>query len=148
MTHENVLVFFKSPDGKAGWEPVEHKDLPDWIRTKAIVDRLVDGEQAQNPPIDPEYYRVCVVDRKPVVEEVKRAYAYIHNRDFGGCGAVAFYLGRRPDPGTPPPRNDELIYPNGSHPAEAMSLRCGSCGGEMWKRGRQAWRSLDVMTVT
>lgn len=149
MTHDNVLVFFKSPDGKGGWLPVDRDELPDWIKDPAIIDRLMAGEQATNPPAGPEFYRVTVVAREPVPEPVPRLYGYLHSREVGGCGNMAFFLATKPAPGLPPPNLGDITYADGSHPrAGEMTLRCGSCGGAMWRRGQSVWRTADLVTIS
>jgi hypothetical protein len=148
MDQEHVLVFFQSPDGREGWKPVERDNIPDWLRDDDIIQRLIDGEMANNATQNSGFWRVTVVHREPVAPlalPMVRNFAYLHRE---GCGSPAFFLQRRPKPGEPVPPSHEIAYADGSHPAPNGQLRCGSCGGAVWKIGTRGWQLNDIVAVT
>lgn len=64
MEVDHILVLFESPDGRNLWKPVPREDIPDWLRTPAIFDRLIAGEQVRNSAEKTErHFRVIEVDR-------------------------------------------------------------------------------------
>jgi len=68
MDLEHVFVVFESPDGKDHWKPVPRENIPDWLRDKTIVDRMLAGEQVRNTA-DKEirYYKTVEIERpRPV----------------------------------------------------------------------------------
>ena len=70
-TNEAVLVFFTSRN-KLDWAPVEREALPDWIRDREIIDRLIKGETVRNVTAEEgtgmRFYTAMVIDRNKPME--------------------------------------------------------------------------------
>jgi hypothetical protein len=124
--HDNVLVFWASPNGRDEWKPVPREDIPEWLRDQDLIDRMVAGEMVKNADREERWWKVTVIDRKPVpvlAKNLKR-FGYIHTP---GCGMVAFYLSRRPPAGSNLEATD-MIKVDGSLHDPRERPKCGVCG--------------------
>lgn len=63
MDHNNVLVFWESPNGRDGWKPVERDAIPEWLRDEGLIDRMIAGEMLRNVSREERWWRVTVVDK-------------------------------------------------------------------------------------
>ncbi|MDA8260571.1 MAG: hypothetical protein M0Z99_33890 [Betaproteobacteria bacterium] len=64
MELEHILVFFESQDGVRDWKPVDREQIPDWVRTPEIIDRLIAGEKVRNTAERVHrYFRAVEIDR-------------------------------------------------------------------------------------
>lgn len=131
MDHDNVIIFWQSPDGKEGWKPVQRDDIPEWLREQEFIDRMIGGEAICNPAIDTTWWKVTVVDRKPVVSELvsapQKRFGYVHSP---GCSCIAFYMPRRILAGDRISTGD-LIKADGSLHAPGEPIKCGACGAKI-----------------
>lgn len=73
---ERILVFFVSPDG-GDWKPVDRDDLPEWIRSQAVIDRMLAGELARRKQDKPKrFFKAVMVDRPRPAGQHKFRVAY------------------------------------------------------------------------
>jgi hypothetical protein len=67
MSHELVLVFFRSSD-KLSWDPVERNDIPEWLRNDSVIERLIAGECIRNVEAEDRkgmmWWTALAIDRK------------------------------------------------------------------------------------
>ncbi len=88
MELEHVLVVFESADGINDWKPVDREQIPDWMRSPEVFDRLLAGEQVQNTAERvTRFFRAVEIDRPRPAGQLaarKAAMAAAHGVSEGG----------------------------------------------------------------
>lgn len=88
MELEHVLVVFESPDGINNWKPVDREQIPDWMRSPDVFDRLLAGDKVQNTADKTtRFFRAVEIDRPRPAGQLaarKAAMAAAHGVSEGG----------------------------------------------------------------
>lgn len=44
-----LIIVYKSPNGRDGWEPVKQEDVPEWVADPTNMANMLEGYMANDP---------------------------------------------------------------------------------------------------
>lgn len=57
ITYESdLLIIFKSDNGRDGWKPVLPADVPEWVKDPDVIGNMVKGSACMNPDSGEDWF--------------------------------------------------------------------------------------------